>query len=213
MTHAANPILPASGRDRGIARRQAFLDAGRTVFLEHGYMAASVNDVVRLAGGSLATLYAQFGSKEGLFLAVVQDQQQRMQRDLTLADVEHLPLEEGLTVIGEHSVQAMLAPENLAFYRVVVSEARKFPELVQRILVSAAEQFRTSLSGYLERQSQAEGRPIADPEGASQYFLTLLRTRHQFNALADPSYTLTDTQVKQHVRDTVAVFLHGVLPR
>ncbi|MBS0385347.1 MAG: helix-turn-helix transcriptional regulator, partial [Proteobacteria bacterium] len=46
--------------DRGVARRHAFLLSAREVFLEQGYEQASVNDVVRRAGGSFATLYAQF---------------------------------------------------------------------------------------------------------------------------------------------------------
>ena len=45
------------------ARRHAFLLAAREVFLEQGYEEASVNDVVRRAGGSLATLYANSAIK------------------------------------------------------------------------------------------------------------------------------------------------------
>ena len=66
----ANDSVEGRALDRGVARKQAFLQAAREVFLEHGYEAASVNEVVRRAGGSLATLYSQYGSKEGLFLAV-----------------------------------------------------------------------------------------------------------------------------------------------
>ena len=68
------------------------LQAAREVFLEQGYEAASVNDVVRRAGGSLATLYAQFGNKEGLFQAVTQDQHERFTRAMTPDSVDHLPL-------------------------------------------------------------------------------------------------------------------------
>ena len=53
---AVSPIetaAPARVPDRGVARRQAFLQAAREVFLEQGYEAASVNDVVRLAGGQI----------------------------------------------------------------------------------------------------------------------------------------------------------------
>src|SRR5262245_3793367 len=54
---------------RGEARRQAMLQAAGELFLEHGFEGTSVSDVVKRSGGSLATLYAWFGSKEGLFEA------------------------------------------------------------------------------------------------------------------------------------------------
>ena len=41
------------------------------LFLERGFAGASVNELVRIAGGSLATLYAEFGTKEKLFEAVM----------------------------------------------------------------------------------------------------------------------------------------------
>ena len=93
--------------DRGVARRQAFLEAAREVFLDQGYEAASVNDVVRLAGGSLATLYSQFGNKEGLFLAVVQDQHERVLAAMTPSSVDDLSLEDGLKQIGAQFVRAI----------------------------------------------------------------------------------------------------------
>jgi len=70
--HTSTPTAPRGAvSGRGAARRQAMLDAACEVFLEHGFEGASVADVVRRSGGSLATLYASFGSKEGLFEAIV----------------------------------------------------------------------------------------------------------------------------------------------
>src|SRR5262249_13157459 len=110
MSHL-KPMSPAAGRsiDRGVARRQAFLLVAREVFLEHGFEHASVNDVVRQAGGSLATLYAQFGNKEGLFLAVAEEQHSIFLRDVMPPETVDLPLQEGLQLIGEHLLRALLS--------------------------------------------------------------------------------------------------------
>lgn len=200
-------------RDRGVARRHAFLKAGREVFFELGYEAASVNDVVARAGGSLATLYAQFGNKEGLFQAVVRDQFDRLKQDISADTVQHLPLAEGLIILGEQVLQVMMQPDNLAFNRLLVNEGRKFPDLLRRITTSAMDEARFSIARYLRERSQAEGTPIADAEGAAQYYIALIRSRHLFIAVTDPTYTLTQDQVKAHVRSTVDLFLHGALPR
>jgi len=195
--------------DRGIARRHAFLQAAREVFLEQGYEEASVNDVVRRAGGSLATLYAQFGNKEGLFLAVAQDQNDRFVRALTPDCVDHLPLERGLEMIGERYVRALLARENLAFFRIIVGEGRKFPQLLQRYMATGSEKVRAVVADYLAARCPE----IADPEAAAPCFLELIRSKHHYRAMSDESYLLSDAELAAHVRHAVGFFLNGALPR
>jgi AcrR family transcriptional regulator len=49
-----------------------------SLFLSKGYAGASVNELVRCAGGSLATLYSKFGSEEGLFAAIMRRRASRV---------------------------------------------------------------------------------------------------------------------------------------
>lgn len=201
------PVPPARPPDRGVARRQAFLQGARQVFLEQGYEAASVNDVVRLAGGSLATLYAQFGSKEGLFLAVIQDQHERILTAMTPQCVDHLPLEEGLQAIGEQFTRALLERDCLAFFRLIVGEGRKFPQSVQRYLVLGADKVREVVAKYLKI---AAPNYAGDRELMASDFLDLLRGRHHYLALADDAYVLTDAQLAAHVRHVVGFLIAGM---
>jgi AcrR family transcriptional regulator len=202
------PGAPLRTPDRGVARRHAFLQAAREVFLEQGYEAASVNDVVRRAGGSLATLYAQFGNKEGLFLAVTQDQHDRFVRAITPECVDHLTLEDGLEATGERFIRALLMRDNLAFFRVSIGEGRKFPHLVQRYVSSAgADKVRQVVADFLRARAPA----IADPDGAGSQFLELMRSRHHYRALADDTYVVTDEELKAFVKAGVQTFLYGVM--
>ena len=57
---------------KGLERQKRILDAAREVFLEQGYDNASINDIMCRAGGSLSTLYRLFGSKLGLFEAMME---------------------------------------------------------------------------------------------------------------------------------------------
>jgi AcrR family transcriptional regulator len=195
-------------QDRGVARRHAFLKAARDVFLEQGYETASVNDVVRRAGGSLATLYAQFGNKEGLFLAVAQDIHEDLVAAMTPENVDHLPLEQGLQIIGEKFVRAMISRENLAFFRIIVGEGRHFPEQVTRYIAhGGAEKVRGVIARYLDASKADLG---ADSEVAASYLLELWRSRHHYRALAAAHYDLTDEQVTTHVRDAVRFLLRAL---
>lgn len=198
----------ARAADRGVARRQAFLQAARAVFLEHGYEAASVNDVVRLAGGSLATLYAQFGNKEGLFLAFMQEQHDKFTREIRPPhDVDHLPIEKALQIVGEHFVRRLLERENLAFYRIMVSEGRKLPEHLRRYFTSGGvNQVYTELTTQLSRA----GLSGTDARESVAYFIELLRSQHHLQALADENYILSDADLTAHVARAVRFLLNGL---
>lgn len=202
----ARQSLGGPSLDRGVARRQAFLRVAREMFLAEGYEAACVNDVVRVAGGSLATLYAQFGNKEGLFLAVIEDQHERFVRAMTPAQVDHLGLEEGLRQIGEQFLRTLLARDNIALFRIVVGEGRKFPGLLGRHLGASAERVRDVVTAHLVRTAP----DCSDPSTVASYFLEMLRSRHHHRALADDDYSLSDAELRTHVANA-ARFLSRAL--
>lgn len=196
---------PPRTSERGIARRQAFLSAARRIFLEQGYEAACVNDIVGVAGGSLATLYSQFTNKEGLLLAVAQDQYERIIAAMTPPNVDHLPLEEGLQMIGERFLKALLDRENVAFFHIVVSEGRKFPQLLQRYITASADGIRNIVAQYIRDAAPK----LEDPDHLAGYLVDLLRSRHLYRALADEHYALTDAQLSQHVAAAVNFLVRG----
>jgi len=78
-------------------RRDRILKEAEALFLQHGYAGASVNEVVRRAGGSLATLYGEFGSKENLFAEAISFETEATA--LLDRDLDHL---------GEHLVRTLL---------------------------------------------------------------------------------------------------------
>src|SRR3569623_540307 len=80
---AAEVPRPVRRTERGEQRRQALVEAALEVFLEHGYERASIEEVMRrVGGGSKASLYSYFGSKEGLFWEVLSLQCDRFMQDL-----------------------------------------------------------------------------------------------------------------------------------
>lgn len=205
QTKAEGEARPA---DRGVARRQAFLHAARDVFLEHGYEAASVNDVVRLAGGSLATLYAQFGNKEGLFLAFMQDQHDRFAREMRPPDnVGELALEDALQAVGEHFLRRLLQRDSLSFFRVMVAEGRKVPAPLRRYFTTGGANL---IYDELIEQLTRAGLDETDAKESVGYFVELLRSRHHFQAISDDAYTVSDADLKAHVARAVRFLLNGL---
>jgi len=78
---------PTTGRPepapRAVGRaettRAALLAAARDVFVESGFAAANIADVVARAGASVGSLYHHFGGKADLYLALFEDYQQRQE--------------------------------------------------------------------------------------------------------------------------------------
>lgn len=64
----AQPLRRPAGADT----RTALIAAGTEVFLDAGFRAARVEDIARLAGQRLSAINYHFGSKEGLYLAVLE---------------------------------------------------------------------------------------------------------------------------------------------
>jgi AcrR family transcriptional regulator len=62
--------------------RRAILDAGREVFTEMGYGAASVRDVVRRSGLAAGTFYNYFPDKQSVFEAVLEEHTTELRRRL-----------------------------------------------------------------------------------------------------------------------------------
>jgi AcrR family transcriptional regulator len=59
--------------ERTSATRRALLDAARAQFTEHGYAGTGREQVAAAAGVTRGALYHHFGTKEGLFRAVVEE--------------------------------------------------------------------------------------------------------------------------------------------
>jgi AcrR family transcriptional regulator len=76
--HSKQPITRPLAESIG-GGRERLLAAAVRLFAANGYAATSVRDIVRAAGVTAPVLYHHFGSKEGLFLAIVRESQARVE--------------------------------------------------------------------------------------------------------------------------------------
>src|SRR3546814_3981746 len=70
MNDAGSLLRAKTGRD-------ALLAAAASIFFEQGYEATRIDDIIERAGGSKRNIYEEFGSKEGLFAAIVTERAER----------------------------------------------------------------------------------------------------------------------------------------
>ncbi|MEZ5953105.1 MAG: TetR/AcrR family transcriptional regulator [Hyphomonas sp.] len=216
MKHSS-PAQPgrrkAEAGSRAELRRAAFLEAAREVFLEQGYEAANMSEIVRRAGGSLATLYAQFGDKEGIFLAMLEARMAEFTEALEVELKAHTPIAVGLTRIGEQYARKLVQPQSLELYRLIVGLARKFPDIARRFLDRGPNALRAALAAYLEDRQAAGEIEAGDFEQLASMFLDMVRSGIQTRALLDSTIQPTEADVSANVERAVSIFLNGVAAR
>ena len=123
------------GRDtpqtkRGHERCLSLLLSANELFLERGYDAVSLDDIVHHAGGSKASIYKFFGNKEGLFTAICDYRREQFFKDICV------PFEQGKDDLHSYLVQTLMnfkhhlvLPENAAFLRLILERTQRSPEL------------------------------------------------------------------------------------
>jgi AcrR family transcriptional regulator len=185
------------------------LDAAKAVFIEQGYGSATLDDVIRRSGGSRATLYKQFGSKEGLFAAIISDICAGIVAPLGDSGGTQAP-DAVLLAFGRAFMAGLMEPSGLQLYRVLIGEAARFPELAEAVYRSGPLAAADRLSAHL-RQWIAEKRiKSTDPDLAARQFLEMIKGDLHFRALLRLEPSPTDAEIGGCVRSAVRLFLDGV---
>lgn len=83
---SSTPAKPIGKREQNKrANRTAILDAARKCFLQHGYEAVTIRDVIRKTGLASGTFYNYFQEKSDLLHALVEEQVHSLTQRLTSA--------------------------------------------------------------------------------------------------------------------------------
>jgi len=105
-------------------RRQAFMNAALFVFREVGFERASMSEISARAGGSKATLYNYFTSKEDLYTETMLAEIDRQAIELTkILDLSHGSIKDALTKFCTSYLEIVLSPEVIANKRTAISQS------------------------------------------------------------------------------------------
>ena len=118
---------------RSERRRQAIIRAATEVFLRHGYLGATTDEVAARASVSKQTLYKHFADKQHLFAEVILDTTLHVVDGLsnavasTLRDAQDV--RKALRDLADGFLRGLLQPDVLRLRRLVIAEADRFPEV------------------------------------------------------------------------------------
>jgi AcrR family transcriptional regulator len=160
-------------------KRRAILAAATDVFLQHGYLGASMDEVAARAGVSKQTVYKQFENKERLFAEIVLGTSDVVMDELVQAYADTLDgavdAREALRALARRLLQSLTADSVLKLRRLVIAEADRFPEVCGAWFNSGFEKSLDALGEALTRLTdRGLLRELEDPTLVAYQFAGLV---------------------------------------
>ncbi len=208
-----NTIEQTPGRKNRIGQRRCerIKTVAANLFLAHGFDGVSLDDVILQAGGSKRNIYDNFGSKEGLFLTVVEGLVDEFTAPVRGIDLVPYPLEEGLRIFARTVLDALLSGRPYQLYRLVVGESGRFPDVGRRWFSHGPQAAQSVLADFLSRHSAAGAIGMLEPDRAAAHFHHMLVYDHFFAfGLGVPAMERDTDRV---IDEVVRLFCLGYLKR
>jgi AcrR family transcriptional regulator len=181
--------------------------AATQLFLKDGYDKTSIDAILERSGGSKATLYAYFPTKQDLFRAVIEDVLVSGRR--VLPDPKREDIGAMLVDFGIDRLQVIFSERHRAVLRLIIAERERFPELARLYHERAPQRGHRMLVSYLEELNQAGRLKIDDTDEASEFFIGMLLHRWYKELLLLDAPTPSEAEVKFRTERTVQVFLRA----
>jgi TetR/AcrR family transcriptional regulator, mexJK operon transcriptional repressor len=192
------------------ARRQEIVRKAAALFIEKGYANVTIDEIIKLVGGSKATLYARFGGKEGLFETVIKQPCVEVTHSIDI--VPHGDIETQLTQIARNFLKSVLNPKIIELHRLMVSIGRTFPSVGSFFYESGPNTAYAIVANWIEKQQAAGRLAGGNSRQLAVLFLDMLIGEHQLALLTSPRKS-TPKAIDKTVRAAVSLFLNGAAQR
>lgn len=214
---ALEPVEPEDPGERANRKKLHIRQAAVGEFLRSGYVGTSMDDVAAAAKVSKQTVYKHFGSKEELFVAIIEstvgevmaevfervDPSQNSRGDLT----------EVLLTMGRRLIVLIMQPELLALRRLVTGEASRFPQLGEAWWRGGPARLSEVLADRL-RQADKDGELVVDdPDLAAAQWNWLVLSIPLNRAMLCPEPRYTQEELHRYSDAGVRTFLAAYQPR
>lgn len=200
---AAAAFVPSSTRGR--KRLARIMEAAAELFLREGYFATSIEAVLEASGGSKATLYGYFSTKEDLFRAVIEEAilRERPPRLEWIEDIE--------TTLTEYVVRTFASassPRQRALLRLTIAERERFPDLARRYYEEGPMGSRRALVRlFTQLEQQRVFHPGSAAEAADHFIGSVTHTWLIEALLLGPDRLPSDEEIRERAARAVERFL------
>jgi len=187
-------------------RRKAIIDAARSLFVSKGYAAVSVDEIVRVSGGSKSSVYQFFGSKEGLLAAVTESLAEKMLSEMDVSRRSEMSIRDSLNAMGLELIGLILSEDGITQFRLAINNMTVNPSLSRLWYTHGPESTFRGLAQYLKKEVDAGRLRIKDCQLAADLFLGMLICKGTYS-MSIGKRAPTPKQMKHIVSEAIDIFL------
>ena len=195
------------------SRCTKFIDVAYHLFLENGYEKVSMNDIVKHAGGSLATLYKHFGNKEQLFIYVLEQKTEELFRDWAQKSVCYEGrLEAFFMEIGKLFLDLIITDDAILFNRLIVSigyidEIKLKKQSILDLMMHPV----NVIAQYLENEKKNGRIEVEDTALCARQFLHALEEPFMFPRILGVDIDISEERCLKALHQVVTIFCRGLI--
>jgi AcrR family transcriptional regulator len=184
------------------ARREAILTAAHELFLEKGYEATTLGDVVRRSGGSLATLYELFENKPGLLRALVTNKCGAMAQRIDDAVSAKRAPREALREIADFMFDKIVCRDSTALFKAALAQ----PDLGPQLYRAGPETGQAKVAEFLALKATEGAFEFDDPLEAAGMFNQMMFGHFHQKLIFGLPVELTADEKAQHIDRVLTAF-------
>jgi len=205
-----------AGGTRSERKHEAILDAAAALFLQHGYLGTSMDEVASRAAVSKQTVYAQFTSKDALFEAMV--------RRLTRAAGDKVQVglgspPDGMSLAAHligyaaRQLEVVRTPALMQLRRLIIAEATRFPDLGRALYENGPGRAIAGLADVFAEWSAKGLLETPDPLAAASFFNWLIMGEPVNRAMMLGDEAVPDgAALERHAGEAVRIFMAAFAP-
>lgn len=203
---------------RTARKRRAILRAATEVFLQHGYLGASMDEVAARAAVSKQTVYKQFADKEHLFAEIILGTTTELVDGFTRAYAgtieETADASRAFRDLARLFLDNLTRPDFLRLRRLVLAEADRFPEISSAWFEDAFHRTLVLLGESMTRLAdRGLLRELPDPTLAAYQFAGLVMYKPMNQLMFAGTEASPSAEELEHIADRATeVFLAAYGP-
>lgn len=184
--------------------KERIAQKAKELFSQKGYAATSIEDIIAAAGSSKGNVYYHFGSKEKLFLYLIEEDTKEWMEKWQRKQAQYATTADKLYGLAEHYVDDFQNPLLKAGEEFSGSQTAD-PETLQELLALMRMQ-RTVYHSIIEEGITSGEFKQMDVQDATLILFGLLA------GLGANYYEMELEEIRALYRKAITVFLHGIRP-
>jgi TetR/AcrR family transcriptional repressor of mexJK operon len=202
--------LPRKGQR--LSSRERIAKVAKNLFVSKGYEGVSVDEIAREANVSKPTIYAHFGSKEALFLSILDAWCATISAPLVGQGASDRPIEEVLRAHARTYTRLIFDPSVLDMNRLLIAEARRVPDTARRYYEVGPNSAYKAIASFLQERISTGEIDCSDCYEAARAYAAILlaSTRLRMQLIVDekPDWD----EIDRRSDFVIGIFLDGLRP-